>query len=78
MLNENTTKIKHVAIKIGDELDTQNDKLQELDHGIDKNTLNMLKTTDKMKKLIQESSTCGIITTIFLEIAIIVLIILYL
>lgn len=37
----------------------------------------MMKTTDKMKKLIKESSTCGILTTIFVEIAILVVIILY-
>ena len=35
MLNENVTKIKHVAVAIGDELDRQDPMLDELEDGID-------------------------------------------
>jgi len=56
-------------------VDDQNQMLNVLDDGIDKNTKQMAKTHNKMTKLIQESSNCCLITTIALEIASLVMII---
>lgn len=76
-LTEATVRTKHVAVDIGAVLDGQNEKLELLDNRIDKNTQVMLRTSDKMRKLIKESSTCSLIILITFEIAALILILIY-
>lgn len=76
-LNNGVIKNKTVAVQIGEELDDQIKKLDGVQAKTEQNTTYMMKTSDKMKKLIKESSSWGILLTIFAEIAILILILIY-
>lgn len=44
-MNDNIKRTKVVAIQISNEVDDHNDKLQDLDEGVERNTSGMVKTT---------------------------------
>ena len=52
--------------------------LDELDNGIDKNINNLEKTRGKMVKLMEETSKCCLITTIIVELAALILMLIFL
>ncbi|KAL4477385.1 hypothetical protein ABPG74_002535 [Tetrahymena malaccensis] len=76
-LNKNLVITKGIAIQIGEQVEEHNEILDDIEVDVDKGTQKMLTTTGKMKNLIQESKTWGILIGIFAEIAILVLIIIY-
>ncbi|KAL4490018.1 hypothetical protein ABPG72_009317 [Tetrahymena utriculariae] len=76
-LNKNLVITKGIALQIGEQVEEHNEILDEIESDVDKGTQKMLTTTGKMKNLIQESKTWGILIGIFVEIAILVLIIIY-
>ncbi|EAS07140.2 SNARE domain protein (macronuclear) [Tetrahymena thermophila SB210] len=76
-LNENLVITKGIAIQIGQQVEEHIEVLDDIESNVDKGTQKMLTTTGKMKNLIQESKTWGILIGIFAEIAILVLIIIY-
>jgi hypothetical protein len=69
--------MKNVGENIGEELDVHMGLLDNLDKNVDKNTKNLKKNTGKLDNILRKSSNCCLFVTIFVELLILVILLLY-
>lgn len=78
LIYENVNNLKKSSKDIGDELDLHGVLLEEVEKGVEKNTIKMTRAQKRMVNLIEQSSDCCLISTILILFAILLFIILYL
>mmetsp|Transcript_57221 Transcript_57221/g.79370 ORF Transcript_57221/g.79370 Transcript_57221/m.79370 type:complete len:120 (+) Transcript_57221:270-629(+) len=76
-LGDRTQELKGEQKKLGNEVRYQNKKLNDIEDQTDKNYMNIRKNNAKLNKMLKKGSDCCLWFTIFVEAAILVLIILY-
>lgn len=73
----NVQTIKGIGINIGNELNEQNVVLDDLNKNVDRNVVQMEKTSMKFTRILENSSTWKLFLIIGIEIAILIVIIIF-
>ena len=73
----NVDNIKVIGKNIGTELNDHNVLLENLNKNIDRNVVQMEKTSNKFTRILENSSTWKLFLTIGIEIAILIIIIIF-
>lgn len=74
MISQSVSRIKNMGLKIGDEIEDQNEMLDDLNDGMDRTNERLLKETDHVKEVTDKAKAGGYCCCIFLLVVAIIVV----